>query len=77
MLSRGYDYGFNGWDEQPLPYTDRLRVRDDRMERAIETARRNSAGYVLFEIGLVLAVPLVIATVVTLLLNAAGIAAAY
>jgi len=73
MFYRDYHYIFDGWDEPPVPVTDTMRRNDERLEKAFDRAHKNSPRYVMFELGLVIAAPLVLAAVVTLLLNMAGI----
>jgi hypothetical protein len=73
MFYRDYHYIFDGWDEPPVPVTDSVRRSDERLERALDRAHRNAPGHVIFELGLVIAAPLVLAAAVTLLLNMAGI----
>lgn len=77
MLSHRYDYGYSGWDEPPFPRPDSVRRNEERFGKARDRARKNSPRYVLFELGLVIAAPLVLAVAVTALLHAMGIATGY
>lgn len=75
MFYRDYHYIFDGWDEPPAPVPHRETGRRTFAERreALLQQRRNTPARVLFEIWLVIATPLALAVVVTLLLNLAGI----
>ncbi len=74
MFYRDYHYIFDGWDEPPTParrekeHWSAARLRDADLQD-----RRNAPGRVLFELSLIIAAPLALAVVVTLLLNMAGI----
>lgn len=74
MIGPGYGYGFNGWDEPPFQqHADDVRRNERRISEAAKHRRENAADRVLFELGLVLAVPLALATLVTLVLSATGV----
>jgi hypothetical protein len=72
VFYRDYQRNFDGWDEPPVPCTD-MRRNDERLQKAIDRAHKTAPGHVIFELGLVIAAPLVLAVAVTLLLNMAGI----
>ncbi len=72
MFYRDYNQIFDGQDG-PLPRSQAaLRSAPQRCRNAPQD---NSPGRVLFEIGLFIAIPLVLAVVVTLLLNISGVSA--
>lgn len=73
MFYRDHHHPFDAADEPPVPYSERLRAADENPARTLERAHENAPGQVLFEIGLVLAVPLAVAVAIKLLLNLAGI----
>jgi hypothetical protein len=73
MFYRDYHYIFDGWDEPPVPYTERAARNNERLQQAFDLARKNSPRRVMFELGLVIAAPLVLAAAVTILLSMAGI----
>ena len=73
MFYRDYHHVFDGWDEPPVPCTDSMRRSDERLQKALDRARKNAPCHVIFELGLVIAAPLALAVAVTLLLNMAGI----
>ena len=77
MFYRDYHYMYDGWDEPPAPADDRTRRNDERLEKAIDRAHQNAPHRVMFELGLVIAAPLVVAAAVTVLLNLAGIPTGY
>jgi hypothetical protein len=60
-------HAFNGWDEPPQLYDD---AQADELEFGRSASAENSPGQVLWEIGLVLAVPLALTVIVETILQA-------
>ncbi len=72
MLGRSCDYHFKGWDEPPMPRRDRPHSYEGSLLRPAKRADENAPSRVMLEIGLVLAVPLALAAVITLVFRALG-----
>jgi hypothetical protein len=69
MLIRDFDTIFDGWDEPPGPCTGRpWPGSDERLAQAQARVEKNSSQQVIFEIGLVIVAPLILAVAVGLLL---------
>ncbi len=76
MLGRSYDFGFSGWDEPPFPRPRSLKSATP-FDDIVPEEHDNASDRVLLEIGLVLATPLVLSVIVTLILNATGVVTAF
>jgi hypothetical protein len=66
-------YAFTGWDEPPQAWGDAA-GQPDELEHEAGTNAENSRRQVLWEIGLVLAIPFVLAVIVEMVLRAFQIA---
>ena len=75
MLYRDFDTFFDGWDEPPGPCTGRPWPGggSESLQQAQARAETNASEQVIFEIGLVIGAPLLLAVIIALLFRSAGI----